>query len=495
MRRRFRLNVQLAVETLVLLLLTLGVLTYYSHKVLSEEAHRDAKLMLDATVQGIDNILLSVEQATGNVYYDVLEHLDDKQRMFTYARKLVESNPNIIGCAFAFKPGYYPGTDLFMAYVHRQTTANTFKTELVETTSFTNRTYTEQSWYTETMKSGWIGWTDPLTGDDTENISLVSFCLPIIDKSGKRVGVMAVDVSVSQLSKIVLSAKPSENGYTVLVARNGQYIVHPDIAKLENYTVYSHAEEGNDYGAVEAAEAMLDGKVGEKEFKMYGKEWTVFYKPFVRSEWKGRYNGEGTLGWSVGVVYPDDDIFGMHNILVYLVIGIIIISLGVFFLLCTWIIRSKLKPLRMLNDMAQSVAAGNLDQPVAVTSRDDEIGQLQNRFGKMQQSLKKQIDAIERETDLLSQRSELLKTTYSKTEEADRIQSSFLRYMIRQLEVPTISIESSVTTLCNNYSKSTKEEVEKQVNNIRIKNEVVIDLLDNITHFSETNDRKEAANV
>ena len=70
MRRRFRLNVQLAVETLVLLLFTLGVLTYYSHKVLSEEAHRDANLMLDATVQGIDNILLSVEQATGNVYYD-----------------------------------------------------------------------------------------------------------------------------------------------------------------------------------------------------------------------------------------------------------------------------------------------------------------------------------------------------------------------------------------------------------------------------------------
>ena len=52
MRRRFRLNVQLVVETLVLLLLTLGVLTYYSHKVLSEEAHRDANLMLDATVQG-----------------------------------------------------------------------------------------------------------------------------------------------------------------------------------------------------------------------------------------------------------------------------------------------------------------------------------------------------------------------------------------------------------------------------------------------------------
>ena len=240
---------------------------------------------------------------------------------------------------------------------------------------------------------------------------------------------------------------------------------------------------------------MLAGKVGEKEFKMYGKEWTVFFKPFVRSEWKGRYNGEGTLGWCVGVVYPNDDICGMHNILVYFVIGIIIISLGVFFLLCTWIIRLKLKPLRMLNEMAQNVAAGDLEHTVAVTSRDDEIGQLQNRFGKMQQSLRQQIDAIERETEILSQRSEMLKTTFGKTEESDRIKSSFLRYMIKQLEVPALSIDSSVTTLCNNYNKSTKEEVDKQVNNIRIKNEVVIDLLDNITHFSETNEGKEAANV
>ena len=494
MRRRFRLNVQLVVETLVLLLLTLGVLTYYSHKVLSEEAHRDANLMLDATVQGIDNILLSVEQATGNVYLDVLEHLDDKQRMYTYCRALVEDDPNIIGCAIAFKPGYFPDTDLFMAYVHRRAFVNDLKSDLVTTETFTKRPYTEQRWYTDPMDKGWIGWSVFKAAAATENVPMVNFCLPLIDKNGERVGVMSVDVSVSQLSKIILAAKPSENGYAVLIGRNGQYIVHPDIAKLENYTVYSHAEEGNDYGAVEAAEAMLAGKVGEKRFKMYGKEWTVFFKPFVRSEWKGRYNGEGTLGWSVGVVYPDDDIFGMHNILVYLVIGIIIISLGVFFLLCTWLIRIKLKPLRMLNDMAESVAAGDLDQTVAVTSRDDEIGQLQNRFGKMQQSIRKQIDAIERETVILNQRTEMLKTTFGKTEEADRIKSSFLRYMIKQLETPTMSIDSSVTTLCNNYNNSTKEEVEKQVNNIHIKNEVVIDLLDNITHFSETNDRKEAAN-
>ena len=171
------------------------------------------------------------------------------------------------------------------------------------------------------------------------------------------------------------------------------------------------------------------------------------------------------------------------------------VSIVVLFLLVWWVVWHHLNPLRLLADSAQRIADGKLEERVPDTGHKDEIGQLQNRFGKMQQSLRKQIDAIERETEILSQRSEMLKTTFGKTEESDRIKSSFLRYMIRQLEVPTISIESSVTTLCNNYNKSTKEEVDKQVNNIRIKNEVVIDLLDNITHFSETNERKEADNV
>ena len=43
--------------------------------------------------------------------------------MYTYSRDLVLSNPYIDGCAICFKPGYYPGKDLFMAYVHHKKAA------------------------------------------------------------------------------------------------------------------------------------------------------------------------------------------------------------------------------------------------------------------------------------------------------------------------------------------------------------------------------------
>ena len=494
MFRKFRLNVQLLAEILVLLALTLGVLAYFSHKVLKREAMRNASLMLDATVQDIDNILLSVEQSTGNIYLDLLQHLDNPQRMFTYSREIVVSNPNIVGCAIAFKPGYYPGKDLFMAYIHRRAFANDVKSDLVTTEMFANRPYTEQIWYTESMKTGWIGWTDPLKGDDTENEPLVNFCLPITDKNGERVGVVAVDVSISQLSKIVLAAKPSENGYSVLLARNGSFIVHPNVDKLESQTVFSQMDQGADASVLEAAEAMVAGHVGEKDFKMDGKNWTVFFKPFVRGEWEGRYNGEGTLGWSVGVVYPDEDIFGIHNKLVFLVIVIAFVGILAFFLLCTWILRRQLKPLRKLTNSAQRIANGDLNEELNSTDRDDEIGHLQNRFRKMQKSLQNQIRELEQETAQLHQRSDVLRAAYGNTEDADRMKTSFLHYMTNQMSVPTESIDRSVTTLCNNYHDLSKEEIEKQVDNIQLKSDAIVDLLNHMIHFTETDQGKEARN-
>jgi methyl-accepting chemotaxis protein len=480
----------IAGQTLLLLAVSLGVLFYFSHKALKKEAMRDAELTLEATVQHVDNVLLSVEQSTGNIYYDLLEHLDAPDRMYAYCRELVESNPNIIGCAIAFKPGYFPGKDLFMAYVHRRAFTTDIKSDLVTTNTFTDRPYTEQAWYTEPMNKGWIGWTDPLKGEDTENEPLVNFCLPLSDKSGERVGVMAVDVSISQLSKIVLAAKPSERGYCVLMAKNGSFIVHPDQDKLQTKTVFTQMNEGADHTVLEAAEAMLAGKSGMKRFYMNGESWSVFFKPFKRVEWEGRSDWQ--LDWSVGVVYPDADIHSVHNKLLYLVIIIAVVGLLVFFLLCGWLIRRELKPLRMLTHLARRIADGNYEETVPSTTRDDEVGQLQNRFRTMQRRLKEQTVELENETQQMHEHSDELRAAYGRVEESDRLKTSFLHYITNQMAVPAESIDRSVTTLCNNYRDIDKDEINKQVDNIERKSEALVELLNHMAHFTDTETGKEA---
>ena len=492
MQKKVRLNVQVAFEALLLLAMTLGILAYFSHMALREEAIRNAEQTLEGTVQNIDNILLSVEQSTGNIYYDLLKHLDDPDRMFTYSRALVESNPNIVGCAIAFKPGYYPDRDLFMAYVHRKTSPTHGHSNLETSETFANRPYTEQIWYSEPMKTGEVGWIDPLKGMDTEdNEPLITFCLPFTDGGNERVGLIAVDVSINQLSKIILAAKPSANGYSVLLGHNGAYIVHPDKEKLSNPMIFSQKEQNVDPSEIEAAETMLAGKRGMKEFRRGNSDWCVFFKPFERVRWEGR--SVGAIGWSVGVVCPEEDIFDTHNTLLFLVVTIAIVGLVLFFVLCSWMIRRQLKPLRRLTRSAQHIADGNYNESLPYNDRHDEIGLLQEQFEQMQRSLQQQVDELEDDTAQLQQHGDMLRTAYDKTLESDEMKSSFLHYMTKQMAVSTESIDGSVTTLCNNYHYLSQQQKERQVDNIERRTQTIVELLNHIAHFTESNTKKEAA--
>ena len=490
-KKKFSLNIQMLGEALLLLAVTLGILAYFSHKALRQEAMRDAEQTLEGTVQNIDNILLSVEQSTGNIYYDLLEHLDDPDRMFTYSWELVESNPNIIGCAIAFKPGYYPGKDLFMAYVHRKAQTADGMPELEVLESFADRPYTEQEWFYEPMETGNIGWIDPLKGSDAENEPLVTFCLPFEDKHHERVGEIAVDVSIDQLSKIVLAAKPSENGYSVLLAHNGSYIVHPDKEKLFNPEVFSQKNRNVDPSELEAARVMLAGEKGMREFRRGNSDWCVFYKPFERVEWEGR--SDGNIGWSVGVVYPEEDIFGMHNILIYLVLGIALAGILLFCLSCGWVIRRQMSPLKQLAKSARHIAEGNYDEMLPYSDRIDEIGQLQNRFNKMQRSLYSQVEELKEETARLQQHGDMLRAAYDKTVETDGMKTSFLLYMTNQMAEHAEGVDSGATTLCNNYHEITSQEAGRQADNIQRKSQAIVEVLNLMAHFTETETGKEAA--
>jgi methyl-accepting chemotaxis protein len=489
MHKKFKLDQLIVCQTFLLLAISLGILFYFSHKVLLKEAMRDAELTLEGTAQTIDNILMDVEQSTGNIYHELMEHLDEPDRMYVYCRELVESNPNIVGCAIAFKPGYYPGKDLFMTYVHRRAFSSDIKSDLVTTDTFTDRPYTEQAWYKDPMNKGWIGWTDPLKGEDTENEPLVNFCLPFTDRSGERVGVISVDVSISKLSKILSAVKPSERGYSLLLAKSGSLIVHPDMDMLKSESILTKMVEGADHTYHDAIEAMLSGQSGMKKFYMNGESWSVFYKPFKRVEWEGRSDWQ--LDWSVGVVYPDSDIHSAHNQQLYLVVAIAVVGLLVFFLSCSWFIRRQLKPLRLLTKTAQSIADGNNDDPVPAVRREDEIGQLQNRFRVMQKELKEQTAELENKELQLQAQSDQLRASYERIEESDKMKTSFLHYITNQMALPAETIDRSVTTLCNNYQNLSKDEIDKQVDQIERKSDTLVELLNHMAHFTGVETGKE----
>ena len=417
-----RLHLMVVIEMVLLLLLSLGVMLYFSRQALEDEARDDAEHALEGAEQHIDNILMTVEQTTYNVYQDLQWHLDQPDRMFTYCRNIVETYPYIVGCAVAFKPNYYPGRELFMAYVHRSGWKQG-EAHLVSSGSFGDRPYTEQLWYTLPMSTGHACWTDPLPEEEDEGVTL-SFCLPIIDSHAECVGVIVVDLPTSVLSKIVHATKPSPNSYCVLLSSNGSYIVHPNTDKLsKTATVWELVDAQEDQSAREAAEAVMSGEKGSTTFQLNQKNWYVFYKPFHHVA--SIDQPMNPLGWNAGMVYLKDDILGSYYALIYMVLAM-------------------------------------------------------DLFRRMQLSLAAKSTELEQLTNRLTKRSEELRKAYGNAQGSDRMKTTFLHYMTTQMTEPADLIERSVMKLCNNYDTLSPQEADFELGVIKEQSEKVLDLLDHM---------------
>ena len=431
----FRLSLTVIAALATLLLVALLIIFVFSRKAVKEEALQDAGQTLEATMQRIDNILLKVEQSSGNIYWKMLSHIHQLEKLELYTRKLVETTPYITDCTISW-----------------DTDSNA----------------------TDSIFTGWIN------PEEKNANAITTFRLPVFD-GRRKVGVMDVDVSLALISKLLLEAKPSPNSFCTLLKPDGTIIVHPDSTALNHHIL--DLTKGKHPSMAEAAQAMLNGETGYRYFELDGKDYYVFYKPFERAEVMGRAMSK--LGWSAGVIYPEEDIFGDYNHLLYTVLTIAVIGLALLLLSCRFYIRHQLLPLRKLEQSAQHVAEGNYDNPIRYSRRRDEVGRLQNHFREMQQSLATRMGEMNQLSATLKERGEELQATYEQAKAAERMKTNFLYNMSDQMMAPVDGIRKRVQTLSNTNGKQTEKETTQLVDGIQQRGEKVTALLNQLITESE----------
>ena len=431
----FRLSLTVIAALATLLLVALLIIFVFSRKAVKEEALHDSGQTLEATMQRIDNILLKVEQSSGNIYWKLLSHIHQPEKLELYTRKLVETTPYITDCTI---------------------------------------TWDTDSNATDSIFTGWIN------PEEKNANAITTFRLPVFD-GRRKVGVMDVDVSLALISKLLLEAKPSPNSFCTLLKPDGTIIVHPDSVAL-NKNILELTKDDHP-SMTEAAQAMLNGETGYKYVKLDGEDYYVFYKPFERAEVMGRAMSK--LGWSAGVIYPEEDIFGDYNHLLYTVLIIAVIGLALLLLSCRFYIRHQLLPLRKLEQSAQHIAEGNYDNPIRYSRRRDEVGRLQNHFREMQQSLATRMGEMNQLSATLKERGEELQATYEQAQAAERMKTSLLYSMSDQMMAPVDGIRKRVQTLSNTNGKQTEKETTQLVDGIQQRGEKVTALLNQLITESE----------
>lgn len=468
----------------MLLMASLIVMLHFSRIMVKREAIEKATQALEGTVQCVDNILLSIEQATGNVYFTMLPHLNNPDKIREYSRRIVETNPYVAGCGIAMKPYFFKGRELFMAYAQREERGlRSQNSPIVMLDTIGNTPYTQQRWYTLAMELCKPVWTRLQRGEDGIEEPLATFCLPIMGIDGKSLGVIGVDISLNYLSHIVLSTKPSANSYCTLVDGDGSFLMHPDSRKLLEQTDYSQMDQAAAAAIREASQAMRSGESGYRPFTMDNTDYYIFFKPFVREAVPGRSMED--LSWSAGIIYPEDDIFGDYNRLLYYVFAIAGGGLLLLFVLIRAFIHHQLLPLRLLTASAQRIARGNYKEIIPYNPQNDEIGRLQNHFQQMQDSLALNVGELEQLTDMLHKRGEELKAAYDRVRQADRMKTAFLHNMTNQMVGPARVIDTDVQSLCDVSRHVEAAETGRLVGDIQQNGKTIAELLNNMLRVAE----------
>lgn len=381
-----KLSLWIVLFTAVVLVSALGYMFSVSRQAIRQEAVNHATEILENTTLRVNSILERVEVATNNTDWLINRHLDGPDSMFTYSRRLLENNPDLNGCSIAFEPDFFKQKGRYFSAFSLRNDGEILTTQ----EGNEHYEYFYMDWYQLCKLLDRPVWTEPFIDYNPEDIyskdMIASYCKPIKDKSGKYVGTISVDLSLTWLSNTISAVKPYPHSYSIMIGQGGTFFVHPDSTKLFFHTIFTETLEHEDTALAALGHAMQRGEEGMRQLVIDGQESYVFYKPL------------GNTGWSVAIVCPESDIFGAFNRLRRAVTIAVLAGLLLLLLVSIQIITRELKPLRRLADQAGIIAKGNFDEALPESGRVDEIGQLSQSFSDMQRSLAGYIEELKQTT-------------------------------------------------------------------------------------------------
>ena len=284
--------------TAVLLLgISLAVLYYHSHESLRREAKERAENHLTETGLKIRNVMSAIEIVARNMTWSVQKYMDKPETLYHLLGRIVSENKNIVGAGVGFKANYFPNKGRWFEPYITQNSDGTLKNRQI---GGAHHNYFEAEWFKNTMECDSCLWSEPYYDESGAKTLVATFSSPIHDTDGNIVGVLATDISLDWLSKVINDDDdeyPSEN---IMVSRKGHIMACPVESLIMNLSSLEAAAQLNDTMAMEVDRRMLAGESGETTvWNNKGEKTYVFYAPVDES-----------TGWSMAVICKDKDIYG-----------------------------------------------------------------------------------------------------------------------------------------------------------------------------------------
>ena len=253
----------------------------------------------------------------------------------------------------------------------------------------------DKAWYKETMTAKNDSFmSSPVVSQATGKIIVNSIAISRND-AGNPVAMVLAAIYVQAVMDKVGAFKLGEEGYSLLVSKEGVYIVNPD----EDAIMKSNILEESDATVAELGKRMLSGESGVYQFTSGGKDLIAFYTPI------------NATGWGMATVASKDELFApVQNTLKIMtlisLLLLVLISAGI------WITVNKvMSPLGIMMEEMHKLAGGDFRDRVSQIDSQDELGLLARAVREMRTGVAKVMKSVSSSAQSLSASAEELNAT------------------------------------------------------------------------------------
>ena len=370
----------LILTSVAIIFLTASIYSYNaSEEGIIRRASENARHLSHETVFRIEAILRGVEKIPLNLAA-TLEHLPwQEQNLVPLLQTAVSNNKELFGLGIGFEPyGHNPKSLYFCPYVFRSD--DQLQVRMLGGESYR---YFYLDWYQIPRELGRPLWSEPYFG--AGNVIESTYSVPFYrEREGRReiAGVVSADISLMWLKDIVSAVKIYKTGYAFLISQNGMFVTYPEHRLIMRESIFGLAEAKKDPRIREVGREMIRGGEGFVPIpaSLTGKRSWLYYAPVP-----------GT-GWSLGVVFPEAELFADAGRLMRRSAAVAVLSLIILAAVIIVISRGITRPLRHLARKTADIARGDFTAKVPETGA-REIADLAGSFNRMGREL---IDYMEK---------------------------------------------------------------------------------------------------